>query len=250
MPLIVDHANSKHVRTEDRTANRGNKFSYFSFPDKKEMPHATANSHVGTRVGRTHFHVNDQFQVAMNGVFKIGRHRLTPYSIHFTRAFTPYGPLVGETDYTFMVMRAHRDPGPQYLPEKRGELMSVPHRKPWQVSAHAEFPHESICDFASGVILSPVPQIRDDYGLAAYTLVLKKNATTYAPDPSFGDGQYLVVVEGGLWHEKNYFSAPTLIFVNPQEGAYQINAGDVGLKALVLNFPMPGVSTLDRYVSI
>src|SRR5262249_42858125 len=58
-----------------------------------------------------------------------------------------------------------------------------------------------------------------------------------APDPSHGDGQYVVAVKGSLLHEGRELKALTVVYVKPDEPAFALQAGAQGLEALVLNFP-------------
>src|SRR4029077_4995398 len=120
----------------------GDKVSFFNFRDNPDLPHASLNGHLeGGHFSGTHFHKQDQFQLVVDGKFRIGRHELTPYCVHFTRAYTPYGPLVSDGDaFTFLVMRAHRDAGSQHLPEELDQLRAVPDRKPFQISRKVTFP--------------------------------------------------------------------------------------------------------------
>jgi rubredoxin len=207
----------------------------FDFPDDSEMPHAILNSHTGNIIGQVHFHKRDQFQVVVDGRFRIGRHACAPYSVHYARAYTPYGPLVPDAggNYTFVAMRAHRDVGAQYVSKELDQLRAIPDRRPWQITRPAVFPPRE----SANVVLHPLPDMNDDDGLAVYTISMQPNTKTSAPDPSHGEGQYLLVVKGGLWHDKKVHKALTLIFVKPDEGAYQLHAGDEGLQAIVLNFP-------------
>ena len=221
-------------------AARGTKHSFFNFPDQPDLPHASLNGHLGNRIGAAHFHIRDQFQVLVDGKFKIGRHELSPYCVHFARAYTPYGPLIpmdATGDYTFVVMRARRDNGPQYLSKERAQLESVPNRKPWQISCAVNFPAPETRDRSKDVLLQPIPGMQDEEGLAGYTWILKPNVKATAPDLAHGDGQYLVVVKGSLWHDNKEHKALALVFVARDEGAYQIHAGADGLEAIVLNFP-------------
>lgn len=225
-------------------ATKGAKVSFFGFPDQPDFPHATLNEHVaGGHHSRAHFHKVDQFQVVVDGSFKIGRHAVTPYSIHFARAYTAYGPLVSEgPGFTFLVMRARRDSGPQHLPDATEQLKSVPGRKPWQVSAPVHFPDESARGSLADVTVQPVGAVRDDHGLAAYTLILRPDACTSAPDVGRGAGQYVLVVKGSLLHDGKEHRALALVFVKPQEAPYRIQAGPQGLDAIILNFPVPQTS--------
>jgi len=238
MALVIAQADAKPAG-RNNPAQKGPKFSLFNFPDDPGMPHASLNGHTGSAIGQPHFHQRDQFQIVVDGKFKIGRHQCFPYSVHFARAYTPYGPLVPEAggDYTFVVMRAHRDAGAQYISREMDQLRAVPDRRPWQITRPAVFPKPKSHGVSADVMLQAMPDIRDDDGLAAFTLSMKPNAKTSAPDPAQGDGQYLVVVKGSLWHEDKERKALTLVFVKPDEGAYQVHAGAEGLEAIVLNFP-------------
>ncbi len=233
MPVVIGYDEAKN-----NTLRRKNQFAYFNFADQPDMPHANLNGHEpGSYFSEAHYHENDQFQVVVDGKFKIGRHELTPYCIHFARAYTPSGPLVSDgTGFTFLVMRAHRDPGAQRLSEHRARLEQVSRRQPWQVSQKVTFPAPESRP-SKDVLLHEVPNVKDDQGLAAYTLILKPNVKITAPDPAGGDGQYLVVVKGSFWHDNKEHNAVGLVFVKPHEGPSQLHAGAQGLEALILNFP-------------
>ena len=213
--------------------------TFFSFPDSPDLPHATMNGHYGVKIGPAHYHVRDQFQVVVDGEFRLGRHELSPYCIHFARAYTPYGPLTPKDggEYTFIVMRAHRDNGAQYVATGMEQLRAVPNRQPWQVSSRVNFPEAQARTGFGDVTLQTVPDMKDENGLAAYTLIMKPDTQTSTPDPAHGDGQYVVVVKGGLWHEDKEYKSHALVFVRPEEGPYRIRAGAQGLEAIVLNFP-------------
>jgi len=234
MPLVMgyDEAVKKPLRRSDQLA-------YFRFPDQPDLPHATLNGHkVGGYFLPPHYHERDQFQVVLDGSFTIGRHLLTPYCVHFSRAHTPYGPLVSKGPaFSFMVMRAHRDPGLRRMPESRPVLRSIPNRKPWQITQAVSFPPPESRPADTDVLLDEVPNIKDDKGLAVYTMVVKPNAKATAPNPARTDGQYIVVVKGSFWHDDREHTSVGLVFVKPQEGPYEIHAGAQGLEALVLNFP-------------
>ncbi len=129
MALVIAQADAKAGRSDKTNAP---KVTFFSFPDNPDLPHASMNGHTGKTIGDAHFHVRDQFQVVVDGEFKLGRHELSPYCIHFSRAYTPYGPLVPKNggEYTFIVMRAHRDNGAQYISSEMDQLRAVPDRQP------------------------------------------------------------------------------------------------------------------------
>src|SRR5579872_4299974 len=90
MALVIGQAEAK----VGQSLKGAPKISFFDFPDDPHLPHATLNGHSGTTVNPTHFHIRDQFQLVVDGRFTLGRHELSPYSVHFSRAYTPYGPLL------------------------------------------------------------------------------------------------------------------------------------------------------------
>ena len=194
------------------------------------------------RILETHFHDVDQFQIVVGGGGSLGRHKLAPYSVHFARAFTPYGPLVSGAGggVSYVTLRARECPtgGAQRLPEHRAKLDAMPGRQPWQVTGVPRFSSPG----EQGVNMQPIPGLKDDQGLAGYALSMKPGAKTLAPDPAVGDGQYVVVLEGGLLHEGREKRDITVVFVPPGDKAFEIIAGAEGLEALILNFPKPAGS--------
>lgn len=95
-----------------------------------------------SRYSAAHFHEVDQFQVIMEGSGDFGRHPVKPYSVHFARAYTPYGPLQSDkgTSWGFMFLRSRLDSGAQRFPGSLAKLKRIPNRKPWQATAEARFP--------------------------------------------------------------------------------------------------------------
>jgi hypothetical protein len=204
-----------------------------------EAPHARLAEQDPGRYTKPHFHTRDQFQIVVAGKGKFGRHEIAPYGIHFTRAHTPYGPLLADAKLgmNFIVLRTRFDPGSFDLPDSRDLLMQVPDRRPWQITAQAVFPR-----LEGESLLRAVPKIHDDHGLAAYTLNLQAHATAQVPDASGGNGQYVVIVKGSARHDDRDYASPALIFIRPDEGPYAIHAGAAGLEALIVNFPRPLVT--------
>src|SRR6201996_6183276 len=65
-----------------------------------------------------HFHYVDQFQVIVSGDGILGRHPVSPLTVHFAGAHTGYGPIIpGENGLSYFTFRASADEtGAQYLP--------------------------------------------------------------------------------------------------------------------------------------
>ena len=222
---------------------------FFGDPDRPDLPHAALSQRVPglakPKVSLTHYHAVDQFQVVIDGKGKLGRHDLSPYCVHFSRAYTPYGPLVSDAaaGFTFFVLRPQYAEASYYLPKSLGLLRQVPDRQPWQITRPVSFP--TLSPGTADVVLQEIAGMTNEQGLAAHTLSMKPNAKTSAPDPSQGGGQYLVVVKGSVLHDKKEHKAPALVFAKPGEGPYQVHAGAAGLEALVLSFPRSQTRSVD-----
>jgi hypothetical protein len=74
----------------------------------------------------THFHQVTQFQVAVAGSGKIGERDLRPVTVHYTNAFTGYGPLHASSEgMSYFTVRNAFDPGLRPLPEAKQELLEA-----------------------------------------------------------------------------------------------------------------------------
>jgi len=239
MTLIVamDAVAHTGIRRVDGGAGRPKLTSTTFFRATAEnpvAPTAFCNRYDPGSTSTAHFHAVDQFQIIVDGKGLFGRHDVSPYCVHFSRAYTPYGPLQSDPQegWAFVTLRTRFDPGAQRFPEKQDQLRQIPNRNPWQVTKKVTFPQQ-----VSAVTLQEVPEIRDDDGLYAGALSMPPNTTTTAPDPSRGDGQYVVVLKGSLLHEGKELKAMTVVFIKPDEGPLQVRAGAQGLDALIMNFP-------------
>lgn len=235
MPQIAAFDDVKHNRKQREVPTGGLAWrTHFIVPPEGAVDAPVAFLAEGTRerVIRPHFHQVDQFQVIVSGGGILGRHPLSLHAVHFARAYTPYGPIhFADEGLGFLTLRAHWDPGAQYLPAQREKLEQIPNRKPWQATEAPTFVS------ADPVGLRPFAQLKDDRGLGAYALRLKPNARALAPAPTGSNGQYLVITRGSLLHGSKEHRAITIVFVQPDEAAFDLQAGAEGLDALVLSLP-------------
>ena len=235
MPQIASYDDVKSGKKAREIPGGGTAWrTDFIKPPEGVVDHPVAFLAEGTphRVIKPHFHEVDQFQVIVSGGGVIGKHDLSLNAVHFSRAHTPYGPLTGDhRGVGFLTLRAHWDPGAQYLPASKEKLLRAPNRKPWQQTELPKF--EGNAD----INLHTFSEIRDERGLAAYSLKLKPGAQTAGPDASNGNGQYIIVTNGSLNYQGKEYKAISIGFTQPDEGYFPIVAGADGVEALVLNFP-------------
>ncbi len=236
MPQIAAYDDVKANRIKrELPVGQGWRTNFLTHPDgtdvtEEPMGFLVEGNHE--RVIRPHFHENDQFQVVVSGGGVLGKHKLSIHAVHFSRAYTPYGPInFGAEGLGFLTLRARKDPGAQYLPAQRDKLVGVENRNPWQVTEAPDFTR------SGDVSLKPFSQIKDERGLAAYSLSMQAGATATLPDPSQTGGQHIIVTKGSLSYIGREYKGLAVAFVKPHEGAWQIAAGAEGLEAIVLNYP-------------
>jgi rubredoxin len=235
MPVIKAYEDVKAGKKSRQPPGGGTSWrTDFLRPPEGVIEHPMAFLAEGTphRVIKPHFHEVDQFQVIVSGGGVIGKHPLSLNAVHFSRAHTPYGPLTGaEEGVGFLTLRARWDPGAQYLDKDKNKLVAVPNRKPWQVTEAPKFGGNA------DVNIHAFDEIKDERGLAAYSLKLAPGAQTAGPDASKGNGQYLIVTKGSVNYQGKEYKAISIGFTKPDEGYFPIIAGPEGVEALVLNFP-------------
>jgi len=211
---------------------------FMKSPKGTQLPQFFMVENTPRRMLRTHYHDVDQFQIIVAGGGTFGKHPIAPFTVHFARAHTPYGPITaGEHGLAWLTIRARRDPeGAQFLPETREKLEGVANRTPWQISVDPEF------DAADAdVTLKPLPGIHDERGLAAYSLRLRPNVRLAAPDPAGTGGQFVVALRGSLMIGGQEKHALAMSHLLPSDKPLELVAGPQGVEAVVLNFPRPDI---------
>jgi len=188
------------------------------------------------RVLRTHYHECDQFQIIALGGGTLAKHTLAFGGIHFSRAYTPYGPITnGDQGIGFITLRAKRDPagGAMFIPEKAETLKSVKNRTPWQVTEMPTF--KALAGGESSSVVQ-FKEMQDDRGLAGYAVTVSANTKVAAPAPT-QVGQYIIVTKGSLLTQGQEKKGMAVIWVGGDETPFELHAGAEGLEVVVLNFP-------------
>jgi hypothetical protein len=80
-------------------------------------------------VTRPHFHQADQFQVVVAGRGMLGDHEFSDGAVHYTDAYSAYGPIVaGKSGIWWFTLRNRWDPGARYMPAEREVLNAARNR--------------------------------------------------------------------------------------------------------------------------
>jgi hypothetical protein len=192
-------------------------------------------------ITKPHFHQADQYQVVVGGSGKLGLHDTGSIAVHYTDAYSAYGPIVAADEgIAWFTLRNAWDPGAKYMPASRVELRASRDRH-----THWETTTEPLPPVSEGVLqaaesISSTQVIEGEHGLASWRYQLPPGATLAGPDPRAGGGQFWVVLAGTL-------SVPTTgllgvnscIFVGPEDGTLTATAGPTGAEALCMQFRVP-----------
>lgn len=188
-----------------------------------------------------HFHGVDQFQVVVGGTALFGRHGVGPITVHFTNAYTGYGPIqAGESGVDYFTLRARHDSGARFFPEARPDQKRGPRRHllsegppPLDEGALAGLER-----FDMEELLAPAED-----GLGAWRVRIPPLAEDAETLPALigtrHGGCYLVVTAGGLTGPDGEVPAKSCLFIPPGEMPAPVKAARKGLEALMLRFPLP-----------
>lgn len=186
-----------------------------------------------------HFHETNQFQVFVEGVGTMGKHRARPLTVQYANGHTPYGPITAsETGVKYFTLRQRWDPGAKYMPGAR-ELLAKGNQR---TRLKADIAITGAGERAS--LVSPLAETifpLEDDGLAAWIIRFGAGQKTEMPSAAGTGGQYLLVADGELLLSGKAFEKWSTLFVTADEAPPGIAAGGTGLDLLVLQFPkQPG----------
>jgi hypothetical protein len=194
----------------------------------EQDPGSTANAH---------YHQADQFQVVVGGKAKLGVHDVAPLTVHFSGAFTAYGPICASDEgVAYFTLRNGFDPGARFMarPENRAALRAQPDRRHREAVAGPLQTGTPVLSASTKTeaLLGPASD-----GMAAWRYRVSPGETLTGPDPALGRGQYWLVVSGALCRDGEVLPPMSCCFVSPDEGSFSAMAGDGGLDVLVMQFP-------------
>lgn len=179
-----------------------------------------------------HYHQQDQFQLVVNGRGTMGLHDAGPVTVHFTGAYTAYGPIKAdpEAGIWYFTLRNGFDPGARFMemPENRAFLRTVPGRK------HRET--------VAGPLPAPTAPLEtllgpEADGMGAWRYRIAAGERFTGPDPAVGRGQYWVVTAGEMIRDGESLPLRSCVFVYPDDPAFTAFAGPDGLEVVAMQFP-------------
>jgi len=188
-----------------------------------------------------HFHQADQFQVVTDGSGQLGRHEVASTAVHYTDAWSAYGPIVAAGDgVAWFTLRNAWDPGARYMPGARAELRAGRgHRQHREATVPPEPPIAATTLAAlSAPECRPVLEQASD-GLAGWRYRLPPGMSLRGADPAAGGGQFWLLLAGSLdLADHPALPAQSCVFVSPDEAALDGGAGETGAELLCLQFPV------------
>jgi hypothetical protein len=189
---------------------------------------------------RPHFHAADQYQVIVQGGGRLGVHDVGTVSVHYTDAFSAYGPIVAAGEgISWFTLRNAWDPGARYMPAERAQLREArarfQHREatcgPLAPLTDAEL--AALTDVSGAAVIE---EAKDGLGTWRYTV--QPSGVARGPDPSTGGGQFWLV-SSGTAHVPGGALLPvnSCVFVAPDDAALEMFAGPAGADLLCMQFP-------------
>ncbi len=189
-------------------------------------------------VVKPHFHQADQYQVVVQGGGRLGTHDVGTAAVHYTDAWSAYGPIVAADDgIAWFTLRNTWDPGARYMPAAREQLRAARVRNfQHREAASPPMPVASPAgrnSTASFPVLAEAPD-----GMMTWRYQLPASGALLGPDPSSGGGQFWIVLAGAASHPGSEMLPPnSCIFVAPQDQGLALTAGPEGADTLCLQFP-------------
>ena len=190
-------------------------------------------------VVRPHFHQADQFQVVVQGGGRLGRHDIGTVAVHYTDAWSAYGPIVAaEEGVSWFTLRNTWDPGAKYMPGARSELRAARARHQHRESTSPPAAPWSTTELRGLDSVDCVAEMTAPDGMASWRFRLPGEAAATGPDPGNGGGQFwLVLARRACCGGSALLPEESCVFVGPEDGALAVSAGPDGAELLCVQFP-------------
>jgi mannose-6-phosphate isomerase-like protein (cupin superfamily) len=180
-----------------------------------------------------HFHLVDQFQLFLRGGGEVGRRSFQAPFLHFTDAYTTYGPITfsdSEAAPAFLTLRVDPDDRQRYMPGAREEKRQRSGRNLVLLNGPSQL--DGVAERGRWSTVRAEPD-----GLGVFAIDVEAGGTADSPCPPGARGQYWVVLEGSMTAQEASLPSGSCAFVGPDDEPPRVSAGPEGLRLLVLQFP-------------
>ncbi len=212
-----------------------------SHDSKAVSPQAFLIEMTPQEIIHPHFHEVEQFQVFFEGEGQMGRTdgKLGPAVVHYTDAYTGYGPITAsQQGLSYFALRPRKDPGAIYLHKEGYREKLRPSKKrhfsiPFVKSTQAVLGHLDHC------VVEPLfddSHYALDDGLSASLVRLGPNQSFTIQSSIKNGGQYLVNLQGVLKYADRDFAELSVFFSEPADRSFMVVSGEAGAEFLVLQF--------------
>lgn len=204
-------------------------------------PQATMSEMQAHEALKPHYHGVTMFQLFVAGSGTIGNRgqTLAPLTVQFKDHHTAYGPVTaGAQGLSFVALRMitadskpvfihNKDEAREKLrPSKRRNLTSDP----------VQFSIAPVLRARTEAAWETV--LEGDDGMSAQIVRLGANRAIVGPDPKAAGGYYVFVCNGSMAHEGEDLPLWSMVVVENTEDEFEIRAGNDGLEAMVLQYPV------------
>ncbi len=188
---------------------------------------------------RPHFHAADQFQVVTQGGGRLGRHDIGSVAVHYTDAYSAYGPIVAAGEgVSWFTLRNSWDPGARYMPAARDQLRAARAKYEHRETTTAPMPAWGETELVSLAAADWVTEMECADGMGSWRFRLPASGTAVGPDPGNGGGQFWVVLSGAASCDGSaLLPVESVVFVGPEDAAVSVAAGPLGAELLCMQFP-------------
>jgi hypothetical protein len=191
-------------------------------------------------VVRPHFHQADQFQVVVQGGGRLGRHDIGTVAVHYTDAWSAYGPIVAADEgVAWFTLRNSWDPGAKYMPAARPELRAARARYQHRETTTGPMAAWSAAELSQLAAPEQVTEMATADGMASWRYRMPASASATGPDPGNGGGQFWLVLAGtASCAGSGLMPVDSCVFVGPEDAGLPMIAGPAGAELLCVQFPL------------
>ena len=189
---------------------------------------------------RPHFHAADQFQVVTQGGGRLGRHDIGTVAVHYTDAWSAYGPIVAAGEgVSWFTLRNTWDSGARYMPAARDQLRTARARFQHRESTSGPMEAWSEAELVGLGSADRVTELESPDGMGSWRFRLPSLGSAVGPDPGNGGGQFWVVLSGtASCGGSALLPVESVTFVGPEDAALPVTAGPAGAELLCVQFPL------------